>query len=64
MQLIEAMNRKQKKITLFINYWYDSLTPLQRQTPWYKTEAKWEEQYLEWERDVLTEEALAECLPK
>ena len=64
MQLIEAMNRKQKKITLFINYWYDRLTPLQRQTQWDNTEAEWEEQYLIWERHVLTEEALAECLPK
>ena len=61
MQLIEARNRKQKKITLFIHWWMDSHKEYPNLfTMDMASEAEWEAEYLSWEEDVLTDELLEE----
>lgn len=58
MQLIEAMNRKQQKITLFIHYWMDSGGGSDPLFPMEMKESEWLAEFEEWEREILTDELL------
>lgn len=66
MHLIEAMNRRQTRITLFIHYWMDSRGPrhgpAEAAFPMDLTETEWEHKFDNWEHNILTDELLeAHC---
>lgn len=61
MKLIDAMNRRQKRITLFIHYWMDNHYTVPHED---KTEGEWLEEYDRWEHNVFTEDELRRHMPE